>query len=290
MRAVVLTTFLVICGAALPSVARAEDDAAGAQAQFTEGQKAFAAGDFRLAANAFEEAYRKKPHHAPLWNAARSWQRAGESVRAANLYVRYLREAPGGTKDRDVATQSLEQLATKLGKIVLVSAGPTDLKVDDAAADKDGNFVSPGEHVVSGKSAEGPVRKSVKVGEGQVLSVTLETPLPPPPKDPNPPPPKGLRLPWTVVAAGGVVTLAAAGVTVWSGLDTNSNREAFDQKNSTPGAATQDDLEDGKGRQLRTNIFLGATIGLAVLTTVAAFFVDWRSSSKKTGGFRGLVF
>lgn len=280
MRAVALAAFLVLSGVTLPSVAHAEDDAAAAKVQFEEGEKAFAAGDFRLAGNAFEEAYRRKPHHAPLWNAARSWFRAGESVRAANLYVRYLREAPAGSKDRDVATQNLTQLAAKLGKIVLVSAGPKDLKVDDATADKDGNFVPPGEHVVSGTGPQGTVRKSVKVTEGQTLSVTLENP-PPPPKDPVIiVEQRSVRLPWAVVAVGGGLTLAGAGLTIWSGIDTNKGREEFDQKNATPGAATQEDLDDGKSRQLRTNIFLGVTIGLAVLTTAAAFFVDWKGAKK----------
>ena len=41
---------------------------------FAEGQKAFSAGDYPRAGEQFEAAYKERPHHAPLWNAARSWK------------------------------------------------------------------------------------------------------------------------------------------------------------------------------------------------------------------------
>ncbi|MCW5836048.1 MAG: hypothetical protein KIS78_26850, partial [Labilithrix sp.] len=123
--------------------ARAEDPRQAAQAQFAEGQRAFAAGDFRRAAAAFEEAYRTKPHHSPLWNAARSWQKAGEGTRAANLYARYLEEAPAGARDRDQATAALADLASKLGRLVVQAGGAADVRVDSAPLEGDGVYVPP---------------------------------------------------------------------------------------------------------------------------------------------------
>ena len=64
--------------------------------EFAAGERAFSAGDYRRAAESFEAAYRASPHHAPLWNAARSCLRSGQDVRAANLLERYLRIAPAG--------------------------------------------------------------------------------------------------------------------------------------------------------------------------------------------------
>jgi hypothetical protein len=64
------------------------------------------------------------------------------------------------------------------------------------------------------------------------------------------------------------------GITVWSGIDTLNQKDAFDQ------APTQDNLDVGRQKQTRTNILIGATIGAGVLTgVVAVFFVDWKGSA-----------
>jgi hypothetical protein len=265
-------------------------DKVTAQEHFAKAQSAFDKHDYRLAAKEFEEAYRAEPHHSPLWNAARSWARAGESVRAANLYVKYLREAPAGTKDRDTATQSLAELATKLGKIVVHGVNVINLRIDDAIADPDGVFVPPGEHTVSGSASSGgaEVRKSVKIGEGETRSVTLEPPKkddgapgPPPPPPLAPRPPESFHVPWFVPVIGGALTLAAGGLTVWSGLDTNSQRSKFDDDLKS-NRATQTQIDDGKDAQLRTNIFLGVTAGLGILTGVSLLFVDWNVGGSVT--------
>lgn len=263
--------------------APSDDDSKKAQDFFSRATKEFQGADYRAAAQDFEEAYRLKPHDSPLWNAARSWQRAGEDVRAANLYVKYLREAPVGTKDRDTATAALAQLSAKLGKIVAHSSGPTDLKIDEAANDPDGVYVPPGEHTVSGTYRGKPIRKSVTVTAGQTLSVTLEPPPPPPPIAPPPPPPKpeGLHVPFLVFAAGGVLTLAAGGVMVWSGLDSKSKRDRY-REDYNAGTATRDQLDAGNATQLRTNVLIGVTAGLGALTAASAFFVDWNGSTSKS--------
>lgn len=267
------------------SAAPSDEDSKKAQDFFARGTKEFQANDFRAAAQDFEEAYRLKPHHSPLWNAARSWQRAGEDVRAANLYLRYLREAPAGTKDRDTATAALGELGAKLGKIVLHASGPTALEVDERANDPDGVYVAPGEHTVSGTFEGKPVRKSITVAAGQTSSVMLEPPPPPPKAAPPPPAPKpeGFHVPLLVVVAGGVLTVAAGGVMVWSGLDSKSKRDEFRNKYDA-GTATQDDLDAGKATQLRTNLLIGVTGGLALLTGVSALFVDWGGSKSSASG------
>ena len=74
-----------------------------------------------------------------------------------------------------------------------------------------------------------------------------------------------------VVAVGGGVTAVAAGFLIWSGIDTMNQRSTFDA------SPTQANLDAGKGDQLRTNVLLGVTLGLAVLTGVTAIFlVDWK--------------
>ena len=79
--------------------------------------------------------------------------------------------------------------------------------------------------------------------------------------------------PWFVVG-GGVLTAGGAAATVVLGLMTVQKRDAF---LANENAQT---LDDGNQAQLRTNIALGATIGLAVITAaVAVFFTDWHGSS-----------
>jgi hypothetical protein len=71
-------------------------------------------------------------------------------------------------------------------------------------------------------------------------------------------------------------TVVLAGVTVWSGLDTRNNpgrdtveRECVNLGESCPA------YQDGLSRQRRTNILLGTTIGIGVLTGVISALTRW---------------
>ncbi|WP_437634097.1 hypothetical protein [Sorangium sp. So ce854] len=291
------------CAGAAASPARAEapatpapaeapprpEDARAAARAFEEGERAFRAGDFACAAAAFEAAYRAAPHASPLWNAARSWHRAGEAVRAANLYARYLREAPPDAPDRDAAGAALGQLAPRLGRIDVYAPGARDVRVDDVRVEGASVYVNPGSHVVAGEIDAQALRRTEVVGAGEVRSVALVAAapreLPPAPAAPPPPPPAAgapaartspapsparRPLPPAGVIVGAAVTAIGAGLTVASGLDTLAARDTFDA------APTEENLAVGLGKQRRTNVLLGATIGLGALTGAAAIWlVDW---------------
>lgn len=261
--------------AALPALAAPGDADRTAARWFAEGQKAFGAGDFPRAGEAFEAAYKAAPHHAPLWNAARSWQRAGEDVRAANLYARYLREAPPDAPDRDQATTAQKELSAKLGRIEPHLAAAQHPKVDGKNVDAPVVYVAPGEHVVEGDDSEGVIRKVVRVDAGQLVAVTIarspkvEPPRPPPTGEEKS---RGLSPWWTV--AGGALTAIAGGVTVAFGSDTVSKKHAFLTDRSQP------NLDRAFSAQSRTNVMLVTTGGLALVTTVVAvFFTDWRGKN-----------
>ncbi|MGK3967579.1 hypothetical protein WMF38_25830 [Sorangium sp. So ce118] len=271
-----------------------EGGARAAARAFEEGERAFRAGDFARAAAAFEAAYRAAPHAAPLWNAARSWHRAGEISRAANLYARYLREAPPAAPDRDAAGAALGQIAPRLGRLDVYAPGARDVRVDDVPAEGAGVYVNPGSHVVSGEVDGQVLQRTEVIGAGEVRGVALvaaaprelgpatPAPLPPPPAagaraarkatpraSPAPPPARRPLSPAAVIA-GAAVTALGAGLTVASGLDTLAARDAFDA------APTEENLVAGRGKQRRTNVLLGASIGLGVLTGAAAIWlVDW---------------
>jgi hypothetical protein len=268
--------------------AAAEEDRQVAAHEFQEAQRAFAAGDFRLAAELFESAYKHKPHYAPLWNAARARQRAGDTARAANLYARYLREAPPNTRDRNTAQTALRELAPKLGRLEVAAVGLDDLRLDGEPVSERTVYVNPGAHVVEAiKKGEGgdkdkTVRASASVDAGQTVSVALvppdeaqpPQPLTPPPPSREPEHTKGGLSPTVVIVGGGVTALAAT-LTVFSGVDTLNQRSQFDKDPS------QSNLDSGKSKQLRTNILLGVTATFAVLTGACAIWlVDWQRKDR----------
>ena len=277
--AVLVAAMTLSSSAALAAPPEADRTAAR---HFTDGQKAFTVGDYAHAGDEFEAAYRDKPHHAPLWNAARSWQRAGEDVRAANLYARYLREAPPDAPDRDQATTALRALASRMGRIEPHASGVDKLKLDGKDVDAPAVYVAPGEHVAEANDKGTSVRKIVSVRAGEQVSVTLAPvpapPMPGPPRKDEPVTPARRPLPPLVTVIGGVLTVAAGGFTIASGLDTQKQRDAF------PDDRTQDRLDDAFASQTRTNVLLGTTIGLAVITgVIAIFFTDWGGSRDNVG-------
>jgi hypothetical protein len=295
--------------AATPARAQPRDNAPAsaadreaAQRAFAQGQRAYRVGDFRRAAESFESAYAHVPHPDALWNAARAWHRARELSRAANLYARFLREAPPNSRDRNSATTALKDLAARIARIDVVAPDFQELRVDGAELDGTSIYVTPGDHVVAGVIDGRPVRQTSKVAAGDVVSVALVPPsappvvataTPPPPVQNNPATtptkeqpthdePKteekkgGGGLPPTIVYVGGAATVLAGAFTIWSGLDTNKARSDFN--------GTQQALDDGIAKEHRTNIALAVTGVLGAFTLVsAAFLVDWgggRSTKK----------
>lgn len=257
---------------------------------FEEGERAFEAHDYVLAARAFEQAYRAAPHHAPVWNAARSWDRAGEWARAANAYAKYLRLAPADAPDRNAATEALETLGAKLGRIEIHAPGIDIVRVDDALIEERSVYVYSGMHVIEGQTQEGPIRRTENVEVGSIRSVALvdeekrdapETPTNPPlvaQTAGSVPPLPGSKVisapnrgsnwfgPVTIVT--GALTVVSAGLLLWSGLDTLAARNEFDA------LPTAGKLATGKDKQLRTNLLVGSTVTTAVATGV--FFSLWK--------------
>jgi hypothetical protein len=296
----------VALGLLLPAAASAQgvptsETSARAQAaqQFKDGSSAFDRGDFVHAAEAFELAYRLRPHVDALWNAARARERANDPPRAATLYARYLREAPPDAPDRNVATARLASLSARLGCVEVHGNGIEQLSVDEKATDEHTIFVNPGAHLVRAVVAGRLVQQTPVVSPGKVFSVVFEPPAPAVPPEPQPhvEPPSSTPTstststststptptssgrpalsPW-VVAGGGVLTGVSAAAAIASGLSTLSALHAFEAH------PTMSNLAAGQSLQARTNVLLGASIGLGLMTAATAiWFVDWHGSSQK---------
>jgi hypothetical protein len=260
---------------------------------FNQGSEAFRRGDYPTAGEEFDRAYALAPHPDALWNAAQAWERSQELVRAANRYAEYLELAPASAPDRDRATAALARLAPRLGRIEVHlgadatagSAAPV-ASIDGEPARPGSNFVYPGAHEVTFRSGTTSRRQPVFVQAGMVESVALledvarprsSAPLAPSAMFPAPVGVGGedrassSGVPRWVVFAGGGATAIALGVTVWSGIDTLSAKSTF---LTDP---TQQTLQDGRDRQLRTNVLIAVTAGLGAATLASAFFVRWRS-------------
>ena len=69
------------------------------------------------------------------------------------------------------------------------------------------------------------------------------------------------------------------GLTVWSGLDTQSAREDYDAAPSPEG------LDEGRAKQRRTNFLLGATAVVGIGTgAIALWLSDWNAREREPGG------
>jgi hypothetical protein len=291
------------CADAQAAATATAEDRRQAAKDFGEGDRAFKDGDYRHAAESYERAYQRVPHYSALWNAARSWDHAGEPARAANLYARYLREAPPRARDRNSAQRLLRALSNRLARLEIHATDVTDVRVDDAPMDAPSVYVTPGAHVVAGKTSDGTVvRQSSDVQAGDVVSVALVPPAAPATSASASPAPTGAataapasapsaspsstatdpaqaeqepsstrHLSPVFVYFGGAVTLALGGITIWSGLDTLQQKDTFDKN------PTQSNLDAGKSKEIRTNVLVATTTAVGVVTAVTALFlIDWK--------------
>jgi hypothetical protein len=300
---------IALVSAAAPSRAQPApgDDARKAAAKaFVEGEKAFAAKDYALAASRFEEANRLAPHPNAVWNEARALQRAGERAHAANLYAKFLREAPSDARDLADATKALDDLSHKLARVDVTAAGFDTVLMDDVRVEAPSVYVEPGRHVLEGRKGEQVARSDVTGEAGSVVTATLtlpEAPAPvrvpatatapvpvPAPASASAPAPATAPAPapspsptpehpsqgWSpaVVYVSSAVTAVLLGVTIWSGVDTLSykNNVYAQDPNGT-------NYDDGKRRQNRTNFFLAFTlVGAAFTAGAAIWLVDWHGA------------
>jgi hypothetical protein len=92
-------------------------------------------------------------------------------------------------------------------------------------------------------------------------------------------PPSGASPLYFWIGAG--LTAAAGGVTIWSGIDTLNNPGKDKVRQECVGQGTSCDLyQQGKDKELRTNILIGGTAVLGVGTAVlGAFFTNWSGDS-----------
>ncbi len=276
-----------------------------AASHFAEGERAYAAGDYRAAAIAFESAHIVDPQPASAWNAARAWHLAGELARGATFYRRYLDVAPTGAQDRDEATRHLLALAAEVARVEVVGAEPSILRIDGRPALAAVLYLVPGTHRIEAEFSEGRVTVLVELTRGELRSILLERPQLPMPHNPaanetnrersaqapstqlvSPDSPGGASV-WLLVPFVALSGLSGV-LTVASAIDTQI---ALDQYLAIPAEErTLAQWEDGKFKQDRTNVAIGISAGLGLASlAVALFAVDFgegRLVGFDSGGLR----
>jgi hypothetical protein len=239
-----LATPLVLLGAAVVSLARAQGapDAAAAQALFEEGRARLARGDYEHACAMLEESRRIAPAPGTAYNLADCYAHLGRVASAWSLFrdVEAEERLAEHAARTDLARSRAAELEPSLPRVTVhVAARVSGLEVTrDGATMGPAQWeaalpMDPGEHVFAA-AAPGKVawRGTVNVGRaGERVTVTIpaleDAPVPPP----APPPPSALpsplaprddgakRAPWeremvVVSAVSGAAFLIASGVTV----------------------------------------------------------------------------
>jgi Tetratricopeptide repeat len=266
---------MIFCVSGTAFAQKGKDDA---RRFFNAGQKAFKAGRYAEAAKAFEEAFRIKPHPAPLINAGDAWEKAGDVAVAARIYQRVLSLEQAGEQDRADATERLAKITPRIGIFELQGDASMRARVDqDEFHGGDRVYVEVGAHEVTLLDVDGAKRRKFEVTAGASRTIELQSLLPDtaepkgeggaaaaggndePGRDQGPPKKGGVR-PTTLLLFG--VTAVATGGAVYFGLKVNSAEKSYnDQPN-------RDDLDRFNKNKLLTNVCIGVAGASAIVGTI----------------------
>ena len=304
--ALVLACILAPLARSTPARAQAPAPSAGsdrvqsAAAEYDAGRRAFMEQKFEEAAVHFENAWHDAPRAEALRNAIRARKEAKQFARAATLAAMGERVYADDVTTMVVVHDTLSESAPKLHKVTLACNPDCGIAADGRAVSVENGtrltfFLDPGPHdvlVTWSDDRSKAIKVTGKAGGVEELSLDAP-PLPPPPVKPivvliapeKPPPVHEKPLGPVVFFIGAGLTVAGVAGTIVSGLDAQNNpgedavrRDCVGLGESCP------TYQRGRDAQLRTNILLGATAGVGILTgVVGLFFTQWSSPRSRAG-------
>lgn len=294
LRFTAWVTLLCCLGAALPTDAEArrrrrrprttKAQRAAAKA-YAKGNRLFGQRDYLGALEAFEQAYRLRPHFLMQCNIARTHERLTDMIRATTHYQRCLDEG-AGRRRRTAAKvrRALELVKARVSQINVTAPGGGTVYVDGKRIGPAPQRIplNPGSRVIEVRRAGArPASTTLVTRGGELRNIVLRPQrlARPPivrPADRDDPPisrsaprrrSSGLGQIWFWV--GVVVTAGMATGASILGFRALSARDDYEEN------PTRDGYLLAQDRRLLANIFWAATIAAAGGTTALFFFTDF---------------
>lgn len=302
MRRFTVLYILLFAAGSLGSPASAQDarQRQAAAEAYDRGTAAYLEGSYGEAAQWFETANRMAPAAPALMQAIRAHEHAENHTRAATLALELAATYSSEPQASEYARTVISANASKLLQVEVSCDEDCKLDVDGKLQEFLAFFETPGQqHVLTATFETGSKTTRVQGDAGEKREVRFEAP-PPPPAPPLGP----ATAPTEAEGTSGrpfspVVTYIGIGVTgavlaamIVSGVDALDGVPKYEDTADASAKCTPRDsdmcrqlsddanklYEDGKDRELRTNILIGATALAAVSTGVIALFLtDWSS-------------
>lgn len=291
------------------SAAQTAQERQAAAEAFDRGTTSYLAEDYATAARWFEMANNLAPAAPALLQAIRAHQRAGNEQRAGTLALRLVERFPDAGPAVEESQRIVDGVRANYFFVDVICDSECAVELDGTLQAHPAFFLEPGRTYRVGASfASGNATEEISGAAGEQRTVRLTAPEGGAVQGTNGDP-GSTRMTgesaWTrredperreerEESGGGVhpagfltslaLTLGAGGVLVWSGMDTLSARDEYEQVAADERRAGNGFteatrlLEEGRDKERRTNILIGATAGLAVITVVMAIVTDWGGS------------
>ena len=298
-----------------PQPARAQDaqQRQAAAAAFDRGTTAYLQEDFATAARWFEMANDLAPASGALMQAIIAHRRAGNELRAATLALRLIARFPDDGAMVEHAQAVIDDLGEQFFRVDVACDAECAVEVDGMLSSHTSFYLSPGEdHTVAATFDTGTEQQTLQGEAGEVRAIAFEAPAgatrvehpaehgdPIQPRGPvtgpldrDPAPSDegsgGISPAFFVTAL--VLTAGAGATLAWSGIDTLNARDEYEETAMSGDLALAREMyDDGQALELRTNLLIGVTGGLAALTLLFALLTDWGGSDGDGDAFNATL-
>jgi tetratricopeptide (TPR) repeat protein len=246
-----------------------ENTASTAAQFFRAGLAAYDRHEYRAAALAFEEAYRRAPRGPAIYNAGRGWEAAGDKARAADAFATAIAGGEIDAHDAQYASEHLAALEPSLAIVELSGPATSTAFVDGTergALPRMVHVEGGGHDVRVSRRFGAAVEQHVSLAAGGSVRIVVEDVQPPPeaprfvPPQPMPGPPRAppstARRTWGFIAFGGAAVLGGVSAVTYS--EFLSHRSSFNASGDHDSS-----LHDSALRYRAATYALWATAGAA---------------------------
>lgn len=271
-------------------LAHAGDDVAGRQraaALYDRAVALYESAKYGEAARAFYDADQLSPSSDALSSAIAAARLAHDDLLVARAAQRAVARESSDPKLAGDARAALSEAEAHLARVDLSCApAPCGLSIESSAVEPGRHYLLPGTRVLSASFGSERVEQRASLAAGSLYTITLTAPpkaaptvaprpapTSSPPRDESSPrdvsPPRKPLPAWTFYAGAGV-SLALAGVTIWSGVDALGDVDHYESTRTTG------DRDAAQSSIRRSDLLLAGTVLMAGLTTYAAIaWVDF---------------